>query len=93
MKILASVVLLLLTAPAALANSVSLLNSQLQKPPFIVYQIPSGGTAVLKEFQGPQNVRWELVGGTSGASFSFSLDFDHTQSRLGPPTGSMSKTL
>jgi hypothetical protein len=79
LKILASMLLLLLAASAALANSVSLLNSQ-PKPPFIVYQIPSGGTAVLEEFQDHHNFRWELVGGTTGASFSFSFDFDHTQS-------------
>ena len=79
MKILTSMLLLLLAAPAAVANSMSLLNSP-PKPPFIVYQIPSGGTAVLEQIQGPQNLLWELVGGTSGALFSFSFDFDHTQS-------------
>lgn len=79
MKLLTSMLLLFFAAPAALANSMSDLNSQ-PKSPFIVYQIPSGGTAVLEEIQGPQNIRWELVGGTSGAMFSFNFDFDHTLS-------------
>jgi hypothetical protein len=79
LKILASALLVFLSVPAALANSVSLLNSP-SKPPFIVYQIPSGGTAVLEQIQGPQNLLWELKGGTSGALFSFSFDFDHTHS-------------
>jgi len=78
LKILASMVLLVLGAPAAIANSVPFSNSA-ARPKFIVYQIPSGGTAVLEDYQNRQNILWELVGGTTGA-VSFHFDFDHTQS-------------
>jgi len=77
-KVLGFMVLLVLSVPAAFANSVPFSNPQ-AKPQFIVYQIPSGGTAVLQQIQGSQNLLWELVGGTTGA-VTFQFDFDHTQS-------------
>lgn len=87
MKVHASIFLLLLmAAPAALANSVSIqsdqsnLNDQ-SKSPFINYQIPSGGTAILQQVLGPAgNVRWELSGQATDGVYTFTFDFDHTQS-------------
>ena len=81
MKICASIVLLLFaTAPIALANSQSILNSQ-SKPQWTNYSIPSGGTAVLQPFTGPRGATlWELSGQTSDSLYTFTFDFDHTQS-------------
>ncbi len=81
MKICASMFLLLLVAaPAALADSVSILSPP-SKAPFINYQIPSGGTAMLQKGTGPAgNVRYELSGQASNSLYTFTFDFGQTSS-------------
>jgi len=81
MKISATIVLLLLAAsPVALANSESILSPP-SRPRWTNYQIPSGGTAVLQSFVNPLGkVHWELSGQTSDGLYTFTFDFDHTQS-------------
>jgi len=73
-------VVLLAAAPAALAHSVSIMSAQ-PRSPFINYAIPTGGTAVLQEIQGPRGgMLWQLSGAASDSLYTFTFNFDHTQS-------------
>lgn len=82
MKLPASILLLVMaTAPVAVANSTSFLKPQAKQPQFTNYQLPSGGTAVLVETTGPRgNPLWDLSGQASGTLYTFTFDFSHTQS-------------
>ena len=76
MKTCLSIFLLLVTAaPAAMANSTSILDAQPKKPQFINYQVPSG-TAVLVAWVGPHgNPRWDMRGEASSTLYTFTFHF------------------